>query len=112
MNLSDKKLFAALAREAERRLRSAELVGAAVTVSACERPSLCGTRGIVARDSARCVVLVTRGDELVTVPKKGARFEVEAEVPRERVGGSGGGGGGVEGRIVRVSLDGNSLVRS
>ena len=99
-------------REAERRLRSAELVGAAVTVSACERPSLCGTRGIVARDSARCVVLVTRGDELVTVPKKGARFEVEAEVPRERVGGSGGGGGGVEGRIVRVSLDGDSLVRS
>ena len=66
-------------REAERRLGSAELVGAAVTVSACERPSLCGTRGIVARDSARCVVLVTRGDELVTVPKKGARFEVEAE---------------------------------
>ena len=99
-------------REAERRLRSAELVGAAVTVSACERPSLCGTRGIVARDSARCVALVTRGDELVTVPKKGARFEVEAEVPRERVGGSGGGGGGVEGRIVRVSLDGDSLVRS
>ena len=55
-------------REAERRLGSAELVGAAVTVSACERPSLCGTRGIVARDSARCVALVTRGDELVTKP--------------------------------------------
>ena len=99
-------------REAERRLGSAELVGAAVTVSACTRPSLCGTRGIVARDSARCVALVTRGDELVTVPKKGARFEVEAEAPRERVGGAGGGGGGVEGRIVRVSLDGDSLVRS
>ena len=99
-------------REAERRLWSAELVGAAVTVSACTRPSLCGTRGIVARDSARCVALVTRGDELVTVPKKGARFEVEAEAPRERVGGAGGGGGGVEGRIVRVSLDGDSLVRS
>ena len=99
-------------REAERRLGSAELVGAAVTVSACARPSLCGTRGIVARDSARCVALVTRGDELVTVPKKGARFEVEAEAPRERVGGAGGGGGGVEGRIVRVSLDGDSLVRS
>ena len=98
--------------EAERRLGSAELVGAAVTVSACTRPSLCGTRGIVARDSARCVALVTRGDELVTVPKKGARFEVEAEAPRERVGGAGGGGGGVEGRIVRVSLDGDSLVRS
>ena len=99
-------------REAARRLGSAELVGAAVTVSACTRPSLCGTRGIVARDSARCVALVTRGDELVTVPKKGARFEVEAEAPRERVGGAGGGGGGVEGRIVRVSLDGDSLVRS
>ena len=52
-----------------------------------------------------CVVLVTRGDELVTVPKKGARFEVEAEVPRERVGGSGGGGGGVEGED-RSSLAG------
>ena len=69
-------------REAARRLGSAELVGAAVTVSACARPSLCGTRGIVARDSARCVALVTRGDELVTVPKKGARFEVEAEALR------------------------------
>ena len=101
-------------KEAKRRLASAELVGAAVTVSACKRPSLCGTRGIVARDTSRCVVLVTRGDESVTVPKKGARFEVEAEAPGERVGGDRGGGvgGKVESRIVRVSLDGDSLVRS
>lgn len=99
-------------KEAKRRLASAELVGAAVTVSACERPSLCGTRGIVARDTSRCVVLVTRGDESVTVPKKGARFEVEAEAPGERVGGDRGVSGKVESRIVRVSLDGDSLVRS
>ena len=94
-------------KEAKRRLTSAELVGAAVTVSACERPSLCGTRGIVARDTSRCVVLVTRGDGSVTVPKKGARFEVEAEAPGER-----GVSEKVESRIVRVSLDGDSLVRS
>ena len=78
-----------------------------MTVSACERPSLCGTRGIVARDTSRCVVLVTRGDGSVTVPKKGARFEVEAEAPGER-----GVSEKVESRIVRVSLDGDSLVRS
>ena len=65
--------------EAERRLRRCELVGSVASVVACKAPSFCGCEGIVVRDTARTIVLVTRKDDLVTVPKKGAVFAVEAQ---------------------------------
>ena len=62
------------------------------------------------RDTARTIVLVTRKDDLVTVPKKGAVFAVEARTPVREKGGSGGSDGGE--RRVRAVLEGDSLVRS
>jgi len=96
--------------EAERRLRRCELVGSVVSVVACKAPSFCGCEGIVVRDTARTIVLVTRKDDLVTVPKKGAVFAVEAQVPTREKGGSGASDGGE--RRVRAVLEGDSLVRS
>ena len=96
--------------EAERRLRRCELVGSVVSVVACKAPSFCGCEGIVVRDTARTIVLVTRKDDLVTVPKKGAVFAVEAQVPTREEGGSGASDGGE--RRVRAVLEGDSLVRS
>ena len=97
--------------EAERRLRRCELVGSVVSVVACKAPSFCGCEGIVVRDTARTIVLVTRKDYLVTVPKKGAVFAVEARAPTREKGGSDGSDGGGE-RRVRAVLEGDSLVRS
>jgi len=96
--------------EAERRLRRCELVGSVASVVACKAPSFCGCEGIVVRDTARTIVLVTRKDDLVTVPKKGAVFAVEARTPTREKGGSGGSDG--EERRVRAVLEGDSLVRS
>ena len=97
--------------EAERRLRRCELVGSVASVVACKAPSFCGCEGIVVRDTARTIVLVTRKDDLVIVPKKGAVFAVEAQAPTREKGGSGGSDGGGE-RRVRAVLEGDSLVRS
>jgi RNase P/RNase MRP subunit p29 len=97
--------------EAERRLRRCELVGSVASVVACKAPSFCGCEGIVVRDTARTIVLVTRKDDLVTVPKKGAVFAVEARTPTREKSGSDGSDGGGE-RRVRAVLEGDSLVRS
>jgi ribonuclease P protein subunit POP4 len=70
--------------EAERRLRGADLHGAEVRVDACSCPSRVGAAGIVVRDTALTLQLITAGDALHVVPKKGAVFSFEAPGPWSR----------------------------
>ena len=100
---------AGVSRGALARLKAAELRGAEVSVDACARPSLAGIVGVVVRDTAKTLQLVTSRDVVVVVPKAGATFSFAAPV----VVGDGGGGaaGGAWATAPRVVLRGEDLAR-
>jgi RNase P/RNase MRP subunit p29 len=68
--------------QAERRLEGVDLHGAEVRVDACSSPSRVGVNGIVVRDTARTLQLISKSgpggrDAMVAVPKRGALFSLE-----------------------------------